>query len=184
MWGGTRTYPITANASLTTALYNFALNGPADPSAALYVSFVYYNGTFLCSTSMEYALPIPNPGIFYEFSAVESIASTMRITNLTNLTAELESLNPHGFRETYVTATFKPNTALMQEILSIYMDSVSGIKDATNVLPAITMQPITQNTISYFRKNGGNALGISESDGPLICESTVPTFLASFACFK
>ncbi|KAL8803731.1 MAG: hypothetical protein Q9182_003006 [Xanthomendoza sp. 2 TL-2023] len=36
------------------------------------------------------------------------------------------------------------------------------------ILPAIVMQPLTKPRIRLFRKNGGNALGISENDGPLI----------------
>ena len=120
---------------------------------------------------MVYAKPIANPAIFHEFTAIESIASTMRITNLTDLVLEIEALNPIGFRETYFTATFKPDAALEREILEIYISEVESIKDAQNVLPAITLQPITLSTISHFSKNGGNALGISESDGPLIRKS-------------
>lgn len=167
MWGGSRTYPITANASLINAFDNFAYNGPSDPEAALIFFFFYYNSTFLCGTDMEYAKPMVNPPIFQEISAIDSIASTMRITNLTDLALEFEAENPPGFRETYITATFKPNATLEKEILDIYMSEVETIKDAENVLPAITLQPITKNTISHFSKNGGNALGISESDGPL-----------------
>ena len=94
----------------------------------------------------------------------------MRITTLANLTQELESLNPAGYRETYVTCTFKPDVEFQQRVLDMFMAATRGILDAKGVLPAVTTQPITTNTIAYFRKNGGNALGIEEADGPLICE--------------
>lgn len=168
MWGGSRSYLITANASLITAFDNFAANAPSDPDAALILSFFYYNGTFLGFTDMEYAKPIVNPAIFHEFSAIESVASTMRITTLTNLTLEFEAENPFGYRETYFTATFKPSPELSQQILSIYMDEVAAIKDAAGVLPSVVYQPITTDIISHFGKNAGNALGIAESDGPLL----------------
>ncbi|KAL9064571.1 MAG: hypothetical protein Q9161_008793 [Pseudevernia consocians] len=167
MWGGSRFYPITANASLITAFDNFAANGPSDPDAALIVAFYYYNGTFGSSTDMEYAKPTINPPIFHELMGIESLTSTMRITNLTNLTLELEASNPTGFRDTYFTATFKPSALLSQEILSIFMDEVSAIKDAASIVPSVVFQPVTKDIISHFSKNGGNALGIAESDGPL-----------------
>ncbi len=181
MWGGSQTYPITAAASLIRAFVNVAHNGPSDPDAALLLNFFYYNGTFLSNTDMEYAKPIVNPAIFHGVTMVESFASTMRITNLTDLVLELQEKNPSGFRETYFTATYQTDAALITEILDIYMSEVETIKDAENVLPAITIQPITQNTIAHFRKRGGNALGISESDGPLTRKpSSLPPSIQPF----
>ena len=170
MWGGSRTYSITANASLISAFDNFAHNAPSDPDAAVLLIFFYYNSTFLSSTDIQYARPMVNPPIFHGITAIESFASTMRITNLTGLVLEFEEANPSGFRETYFTATVKPDAALEKEILDIFISEVETFKDAENVLPAIVLQHITTNTISHFYKNGGNALGISESDGPLLCK--------------
>ena len=167
MWGGSHAYSISANASLIDAFDTFAKNGPSDPDAALILEFYYYNSTFYSGTNMEYARPVVNPSIFHEFSAIESLTSTMRITNLTDLVLEIQKSNPSGFREIYITATYKPDTALTKEVLAIYLDLVETIKDVENVLPSLVIQPITQNTIVQFGKNGGNALGISESDGPL-----------------
>lgn len=168
MWGGARTYPITAAASLISAFDNFAANSPSDPDAALILAFYYYNGTYYGSTDMEYAHAVVDPAIFRELTGVTSLASTTRIANLTDLTLEFEASNPSGFRETYFTATFKPSAVLEREILDIYIGEVEGIKDAEGLLPAVVFQPITKDVISYFSKNGGNALGIAESDGPLI----------------
>lgn len=170
MWGGSRIYPITANDSLISAFDSFAHNAPSDPDAAVLLIFFYYNSTFLSSTDIQYAKPMVNPPIFHEITAIESVASTMRITNLTGLVLEFEEANPSGFRETYFTATVKPDAALEKEILDIFISEVETFKDAENVLPAIVLQHITTNTISHFYKNGGNALGISESDGPLLCK--------------
>lgn len=167
MWGGSLFYPSTANASLIRAFDNFAHNAPSDPDAAIIVDFVYLNSTFFGAMQMEYAKPIVNPPILHEFTAIESLASTMRITNLTDLVVEIEESNPYGFRELYITATAKPDDALMKEILDIFVSEVEVIKNVEGVLPALTIQPITKNIISHFSKNGGNALGISVSDGPL-----------------
>ena len=120
---------------------------------------------------MDYAEPIINPPIFHELSSIPSLTSSMRTTTITNLTQEIHTFQPAGYRETYVTCTFKPDVAFQQRVLDMFMAATRGITDAKGVLPAVTMQPITTNTIAHFRKNGGNALGIEEGDGPLICES-------------
>lgn len=171
MWGGTTVYPITANASVYNAFYNFANNATNDPDAALITAVALAEGQYIFSNDYEYAKPVVNPPIFHEFTSIPKIMSTMRITNISDLTKELNASNPRGFRETYTTATFKNNPDLQVKILEFFVNQVEGIKDAKGILPALVMQPITRDMISHFSKNGGNALGIAESDGPLICKS-------------
>ena len=90
MWGGTRTYALTSASALLTALITFAHMAPTSASAALYLSFFYLNSTHLCATSMEYAEPVFNPAIFHDLTSIPSLASTMRITTITNLTQEIQ----------------------------------------------------------------------------------------------
>ena len=172
MWGGMTYYPITANASILSALESFAVNASADPDAALIVAFAYAQGEYVAATDIEYAKPIVDPPLFRELLDIESIASTLRITTLSNLTEEFQTANPSGFREFYTTATFKNTPNLQNQILELFVTEIDKIKDAEGILPALVLQPITTDVISYFSKNGGNALGIAESDGPLICKLT------------
>ena len=175
-------YPITTNASIYKAFYNFANNAPNDPDAALITAAAYFQGQYLFSNDFEHAKPIVNPPIFHEFTSIPNITSTMRITNLSDLTIELNASNPGGFRETYTTATFKNDPTLQVKILDIFVQEVNRVKDAKDLLPALVMQPITKPMISHFSKNGGNALGIDEEDGPLICKSLLLT--SSFHYFQ
>lgn len=161
-------YPITANASIYNAFNNFANNASSDPDAALIVAVAYALGNYFCATDIEYAKPVANPPIFHEFTAIPTLSSTMRITNLTDLTLELNASNPSGFRETYTTATLKNSPELQIKITELFVHEIETIKDAAGLLPALVMQPITEPMISHFSKRGGNALGIAESDGPLI----------------
>jgi hypothetical protein len=56
---------------------------------------------------------------------------------------------------------------IIADIVAIFMEEVDAIKDAENVIPSISFQPIGTDMTSHFSKNGGNALGISAADGPL-----------------
>ena len=98
MWGGMALYPVAANTSIFKAFENFANNAPKDPDAALITAFAYAQGQYFASIDLEYAKPIVNPPIFHEFTAIPSLQSTLRIANLTDLTVELNSSNPSGFR--------------------------------------------------------------------------------------
>ena len=173
MWGGSNSYLVTANVSLITAFNNFANNAPTDPDAAMYLAFAYAEGEYVSVSEFTYAKPIANPPIFHEFTAIESLASTLRITNLTDLVSELELKNPSGFRELYTTITFRNSPALQAQILELFVSEMNTINDAEGILPALVMQPITKDMISNFGKNGGNALGIAEADGPLIREADI-----------
>ena len=165
-------YPITANASLLSALEDFAVNASSDPDAALIVAFAYAEGEYISATDIEYAKPIIGPPVFQDFMAIKSIESTLRITTLSNLTKEFKTANPSGLREFYTTATFKNTPNLQNQILELFVREIDSVTDAEGIIPALVLQPITTNVISYFSKNGGNALGITESDGPLICKLT------------
>lgn len=158
-------YPITANASIFNAFNNFANNASSDPDAVLIVPVAYALGNYFFATDIEYAKPVVNPPIFHEFTAIPTLSSTMRITNLSDLTLELNASIPSGFRETYTTATFKNSPKLQTKITELFVHEVEIIKDAAGLLPALVMQPITEPMISHFSKRGGNALGIGESDG-------------------
>jgi hypothetical protein len=99
MWGGMVVYPVSANRSLSTAFENFANKASEDPDAGLISAFgLSPQGQYLAANDYSYAKPIPDPPIFKEFRSIESIGSTLKVRNLTDLALELNSVNPSGFR--------------------------------------------------------------------------------------
>jgi hypothetical protein len=56
----------------------------------------------------------------------------------------------------------------MTDILSIFQAEVANVKDAAGILPACIYGPVPTTMTSHFTKNGGNALGITAADGPLV----------------
>jgi hypothetical protein len=60
---------------------------------------------------------------------------------------------------------------LLDRQINIFIEELEKIKHVVGLIPSLTFQPITLNEIRNFRKNGGNALGIEESDGPLVGRS-------------
>jgi hypothetical protein len=60
----------------------------------------------------------------------------------------------------------------MTKLLDIYIAEINGIKHVTGLLPSLIMQVITREEILAFQRNGGNALGITDKDGPLLRKSS------------
>ncbi len=161
-------HPPTTNVSVYKAFEKFAIDSSQDLNAALITGYAYVQGSYLFSNNYDYSLPTPFPPIFDDFTSIPNTTDTTRITTLSSLTLELNASNPSGFRQTYATATFKLSADLQLKILDIFVQEIEPIKNtAADFLPALVMQPITKPMIRLFRRNGGNALGIAEEDGPL-----------------
>jgi len=67
----------------------------------------------------------------------------------------------------FLTATFKNDALLMQDIFNIWLADIQPILNLTGFLPSVTFQPLTKPVIENFvNKNGGNALGFTSGEGP------------------
>lgn len=99
LWGGVVVYPNSTTPKQIPAFINFGNNIAKDPYGSL-ISIYNYAGeadTTTITNCYEYTLPKPNAPPFKELLAIPGeIANTMRITNLTDLTGELEQA--YGFR--------------------------------------------------------------------------------------
>jgi hypothetical protein len=60
----------------------------------------------------------------------------------------------------------------MTKLLDIYIAEINSIKHVTGLLPSLIMQVISREEILAFQRNGGNALGITDKDGPLLRKSS------------
>lgn len=100
LWGGSKGYTIDQNVTLLRALTNFNEASPGDPDAALIVAFAYLrdNGTYIASVAYDYAKPEADPPIYDEFKAIPNRASSMRVSNLTDLTLDFNRSEPAGYR--------------------------------------------------------------------------------------
>ena len=73
--------------------------------------------------------------------------------------------------QSFWTATFKNDAQLLVDILELWTADIQPILGIADFLPSLVFQPLTLPVIKNFAKNGGNALGITEADGPLTSES-------------
>nr|POE94512.1 bifunctional solanapyrone synthase [Quercus suber] len=171
MWGGSTIYPLSANSSIYDAYYWFNVNAATDPKAHLIVASACVAGLgCFFANNYDYIDPVVNPPIFKNFTSLPNVTDSTRITTLLDLTNELKASQPPGYRQAFWTSTFKdsPETPeLFKDILDVWYTDIQPIVNSTSFLASLVFQPVTRPIIKNFAKRGGNALGITEADGPL-----------------
>jgi hypothetical protein len=80
----------------------------------------------------------------------------------------------------YESATFKINAPFIKEVMKIFISETEPLRGLKGFAGALPMQMISKDEISKFSKNGGNALGVSEGDGSLLC---TPSFTAVWGTY-
>ncbi|OBT75586.1 hypothetical protein VF21_05877 [Pseudogymnoascus sp. 05NY08] len=174
MWGGAQAFlysPETA-AGLNEAFNGLAINGPEDPYAQVILAYAYvqYADMYIISSDLQYGKPVVNPPMLQNFTAVQGtvVSDSLRIASLSELTVELNNSNPGGFRQSYWTLTTGNSPTLMADIIAIYQEETNAVKDAEGLVSSLIFQPMGTNLAPLFARNGGNALGIDFTKGPLM----------------
>lgn len=100
MWGGSIYYDISTVAQQLEAFANFDIATAYDEYAVLIQSFGFSSTRGMAAVNgIEYTKPVANPAVFHPFTSIQpQLASTMRISNLTDLTIEQGAFSPDGFR--------------------------------------------------------------------------------------
>lgn len=73
-----------------------------------------------------------------------------------------------GSSQSWSSATFKMDVPFMSKLVDIYIAEIHAIGHVFGLLPSLIMQIITREEILAFQRNGSNALGITDEDGPLL----------------
>lgn len=61
-----------------------------------------------------------------------------------------------------------PFHELLGQMYNAFVGAVDKLKHIHGMVPNLIFVPIYQNEIKGFHRNGGNAIGLRESDGPLL----------------
>lgn len=99
LWGGMSYYNLSTIDDHLTAFVDFNSADTYDEYASLITSFVLFSGSPpVLATNMEYTKPVENPPSLHALTSIPAISSTLRITNMTELSIELASIQPYGLR--------------------------------------------------------------------------------------
>ncbi|KAI9868557.1 MAG: hypothetical protein M1830_005645 [Pleopsidium flavum] len=162
LWGGVVTYPNSTTPHQLQALVNFNDRIEKDPYGSVIGIWQYStltNATIIIN-AYEYTKPVKKPAAFDEFYAIlGNTSDSMRITNMTDITIELEQAA--GYRDTFITLTFENDVRVLQKAIDLHnilvskLSSVSGDWTMQNMF-----QPIPAVFAKHSVENGGNVLGL------------------------
>lgn len=98
IWGGLVTYDNSTTSQHVPAMVNFNNRIASEPYASL-ITFWSYSSALGDTTVINvfaYTKPVANPSPYEEILSIANTSSTMRVTNVTDLTEE--AAQAYGFR--------------------------------------------------------------------------------------
>lgn len=169
MWGGMRTHLPTEFPALINAFYNLGVNAKKDGKAHQILSFGWA-GFEVAQVELEYADPIPNAPVLAEYNAIpNAVADQTGLMSLSNLTSILAgAATGAGLRQAFWTSTVKLDKELATLTKDIFFEELSAVVDVQDILPSLSLQVFTEPQLEKMARRGGNALGLSAKDGPLM----------------
>ena len=175
-WGGFIVYPGQLAPQLIEAFVAFNNASDYDPYAALINSYAYEAslGVWVVANNVEYTKPEAYPATFKPFTDIKpQLENTMRISNLTDFTLELEASNAYGRRQLFATSTYGNDVTLLNELFQLANSTVLDIKNATDLVFSMTFQAIPSVITSKSAQTGGNALGMDGSKNRVLTLITI-----------
>ncbi|KAF7419200.1 hypothetical protein PC9H_001786 [Pleurotus ostreatus] len=170
IWGGSLFYNATLGPTFYEYLVGFTQRLSVDPHGLL-APILAWNAAekdYLIWTPNAYLGPEAFPSPLYDgLQDIPTIRDTMRITNLTSVTDEIENGSPGGSRTQWFALAFKANAELPWDIHLKGDDIFKPFLSRPNTSWALTMQPINVGMIAAAKNRGGNPFGLTEEDGDL-----------------
>lgn len=169
MWGGMRTYLEPSFPALIEAYINLGRSAKKDGKAHQILSFAF-SGIPVAQVELEYSEPNPNATVLAEYNAIPgAVADQTGIKSVAELTSALEGpASGAGLRQAFWTWSAKLDEDLATTTKDIFFEEVQAITDAADLVAAISFQVITEPILEKMTVRGGNALGLSTADGPLM----------------
>lgn len=176
IWENALSFPGSSNSTVISLFQNLTTKGmPLDKGASGFVGINYHpsSGGYTTDVGLLHAtVPEGIPAVFEPFQntssrAASSVVSAKVSTFLRNFAT------PYGRRWTWgnvvVSASFSDK--FLSEIMALYESrNVAMLRKQgdDDIVPTALFQPIPLNVLEAMQKNGGNALGLKPSNGPLI----------------
>ena len=169
MWGGAVYFAVTAYGDLVQKFYDFASNPTPDPNAHLIAATGFSGQGEACVADIYYAKPVPTPASLEPFTTIQpQLFNTLREDSLLGLANEQASFSTDGDRQLYFTTTFRLNKQFMLDIHGLYNKTLEDIKPVPGLSLSLVFQPLTKHLLHQTASRGGNSLGLSPDNGPLV----------------
>jgi len=166
-------YTISTVSQQIQAFVDFAAQPNYDIYGALINSYAFNAASgWLVANNYEYTQPTAYPPVFQEYTSIQpQIFNTMRISNLSDFTIELNGRNPDGNRQLFYTSTYINDYTMLYQLFQQSNSSLQPVINVAGLSWSLSLQPIVPAITKFSAETGGNALGLDPSEGPLARKS-------------
>ncbi|PQE05921.1 oxidoreductase FAD-binding protein [Rutstroemia sp. NJR-2017a BVV2] len=173
-WGGSVFYFPASFPSQIEALVDEIKKPNASEETQLMVSIGYAAafGMIACQNQVYYTKEATTtPPVLEPFTAIQpqiDALNSLRVLNLTSAASEQAADGQTSQRVSYMNTVIKADNATLQEASTIYTTALSNITSIAGLIGSLTLQPYPVSLLRKSVEHGGNSLGLSPSDGPLV----------------
>ncbi|KAI1341362.1 hypothetical protein F5Y15DRAFT_375842 [Xylariaceae sp. FL0016] len=171
LWGGVNIYNKTKTDQHIEAFVDFCDNVEHHPHSSSIVFWTYlpaFKDTVLIA-ALENTNGETGGQSFGKVLEIDAITSTQRLTNMTDLTRELNQ--PGGYRDIWFTLSFKNDARVVKKAVDLHDELVEELKSVIPDGDFITMsmfQPIPTVFAKHSAAKGGNVMGLDRAEDNLI----------------
>ncbi|PQE14054.1 oxidoreductase FAD-binding protein [Rutstroemia sp. NJR-2017a BBW] len=172
-WGGSVYYYQPSFPSQIEALVTEMQKPNPSTQTQIMISIGYAAafGMVACQNQVYYTEDVQNPPVLEPFTAIEpqiDALNSLRPLTLTSASSEQASDAKGSQRLSYMNTVVKADNATLQAASSIYTTAIQNITSTPGLICSLTLQPYPVSLLEKSVANGGNSLGLSPADGPLV----------------
>lgn len=169
MWGGGIYYAPTVYPQLIQAFNDFAASATPDELAHIIVATSWSAGAETGVSNIYYTRPDAVPPSLKPFVDIQpQIFSSLRQDYLLGFANEQSAFSTDGARQLYFTTTFHLDVHLMLDVRQLWLEALQPLESVPGLMLSLVFQPLTKGILSSSARLGGNSLGLSPDDGPLV----------------
>ncbi|KAK7953148.1 FAD-binding domain-containing protein [Apiospora saccharicola] len=125
----------------------------------------------MCQNQLYHNHPEENPAVLRPFTSVSpqlDQLNSMRVLSLAEAAKEQAEDSPVIQRSAYFNTTLKADARILQEAAEIYTAGLEPIKPCQGLICSMKLQPYAHSLLDASTAQGGNSLGLSPANGPLV----------------
>ncbi|KAL3438361.1 hypothetical protein BDV09DRAFT_192255 [Aspergillus tetrazonus] len=166
--GGARVFGEDQFPNVVSAFVDVAKQANEDPNAQQYVMFASIGGTNIASAELTYTQNVSNPAIFEKYHSTPAISDSTSTKTLAQYCDDLEAQDPYGMRDVFWNRSFKLDEEFANWVVQYWFSILPRVSGIPNALAGLTFQAITEPILEKMSHAGGNALGLDQSNGPIL----------------
>lgn len=169
MLGGLISYNSSAFPDVAKAFIDFAFDPNPDPDAHVIAAASFVQGMEAAVANIYHAKPSPNPPSLEPFIKIQpQLASTLRDDSLLGFTEEQSAFTPNVIRSWFFTTTWHADLEFMKDVRALGAEAAKSLSTVPGFILALAFQPLTKGLLTTSAAAGGNSLGLTPEDGPLV----------------